>query len=137
MARKYGKSCEEILAFYYPGMTVEHYALERRPLPTVNMEIMATPEPTPSPSPRPTLMPVSADNLPEGAYLAVVTNIDDDSSLNLRESPSLSAQVLRRLLKNQQLVVLSTDGAGWAHVRTDVVEGYVRNEYLQSVQKEP
>ena len=137
MARKYGKSCEEILAFYYPGMTVEHYALERRPLPTVNMEIMATPEPTPSPSPRPTLMPVSADNLPEGAYLAVVTNIDDDSSLNLRESPSLSAQVLRRLLKNQQLVVLSTDGAGWAHVRTDVVEGYVRSEYLQSVQKEP
>ena len=137
MARKYGKSCEEILAFYYPGMMVEHYALERRPLPTVNMEIMATPEPTPSPSPRPTLMPVSADNLPEGAYLAVVTNIDDDSSLNLRESPSLSAQVLRRLLKNQQLVVLSTDGAGWAHVRTDVVEGYVRNEYLQSVQKEP
>ena len=118
-------------------MMVEHYALERRPLPTVNMEIMATPEPTPSPSPRPTLMPVSADNLPEGAYLAVVTNIDDDSSLNLRESPSLSAQVLRRLLKNQQLVVLSTDGAGWAHVRTDVVEGYVRNEYLQSVQKEP
>ena len=137
MARKYGKSCEEILAFYYPGMMVEHYALERRPLPTVNMEIMATPEPTPSPSPRPTLMPVSADNLPEGAYLAVVTNIDDDSSLNLRESPSLSAQVLRRLLKNQQLVVLSTDGAGWAHVRTDVVEGYVRSEYLQSVQKEP
>ena len=137
MARKYSKSCEEILAFYYPGMTVEHYALERRPLPTVNMEIMATPEPTPSPSPRPTLMPVSADNLPEGAYLAVVTNIDDDSSLNLRESPSLSAQVLRRLLKNQQLVVLSTDGAGWAHVRTDVVEGYVRSEYLQSVQKEP
>ena len=97
---------------------------------------MATPEPTPSPTPRPTLMPVSVDNLPKGAYLAVVTNIDDDSSLNLRESPSLSAQVLRRLLKNQQLVVLSTDNAGWAHVRTDVVEGYVRSEYLQSVQTE-
>ena len=136
MARKYGKTCEEILAFYYPGMTVERYALERKPLPTADMSIMATPEPTPSPTPRPTLMPVSVDNLPKGAYLAVVTNIDDDSSLNLRESPSLSAQVLRRLLKNQQLVVLSTDNAGWAHVRTDVVEGYVRSEYLQSVQTE-
>lgn len=137
MAREYGKTCEEILAFYYPGMTVERYALERKPLPTADMTIMATPVPTPSPTPRPTLMPVSTENLPKGAYLAIVTNIDDDSSLNLRESPSLSAQVLRRLLKNQQLVVLSTDASGWAHVQTDVVEGYVRCEYLQSVQKEP
>ena len=137
MARRYGKTCEDILAFYYPGMTVERYALDRQPLPTPDMAIMATPEPTPSPTPRPTFMPVSTDKLPKGAYLAIVTNIDDDSSLNLRESPSLSAQVLRRLLKNQQLVVLSTDQSGWAHVRTDVVEGYVRSEYLQSVQQEP
>lgn len=136
MARKYGKTYEEILAFYYPGMTVERYALDRSPLPTADMAVMATPEPTPSPTPRPTLMPVSTENLPKGAYLAVVTNIDDDSSLNLRESPSLSAQVLRRLLKNQQLIVLSTDAGGWAHVRTDVVEGYVRSEYLQSVQQD-
>ena len=137
MARRYGKTCEDILAFYYPGMIVERYALDRQPLPTPDMAIMATPEPTPSPTPRPTFMPVSTDKLPKGAYLAIVTNIDDDSSLNLRESPSLSAQVLRRLLKNQQLVVLSTDQSGWAHVRTDVVEGYVRSEYLQSVQQEP
>ena len=137
MARRYGKTCEDILAFYYPGMTVERYALDRQALPTPDMAIMATPEPTPSPTPRPTFMPVSTDKLPKGAYLAIVTNIDDDSSLNLRESPSLSAQVLRRLLKNQQLVVLSTDQSGWAHVRTDVVEGYVRSEYLQSVQQEP
>ena len=136
MARKYSKTYEEILAFYYPGMTVERYALDRSPLPTADMAVMATPEPTPSPTPRPTLMPVSTENLPKGAYLAVVTNIDDDSSLNLRESPSLSAQVLRRLLKNQQLIVLSTDAGGWAHVRTDVVEGYVRSEYLQSVQQD-
>ena len=137
MARKYGKTFEEILSFYYPGMTVARYDMQRRPLPTVDMTIMATPEPTPSPTPRPTLMPVSTEDMPKGAYLAVVTNIDDDSSLNLREAPSLSAQILRRLLKNQQLIVLSMDDAGWAHVRTDVVEGYVRSEYLQAVQQTP
>ena len=137
MARKYGKTFEEILSFYYPGMTVARYDMQRRPLPTVDMSIMATPEPTPSPTPRPTLMPVSTEDMPKGAYLAVVTNIDDDSSLNLREAPSLSAQILRRLLKNQQLIVLSMDEAGWAHVRTDVVEGYVRSEYLQAVQQTP
>lgn len=136
MARKYGKTAGEILAFYYPGMAVERYALARSPLPTPDMTIMATPAPTPSPTPRPTLMPVSADDLPEGAYLAVVTHIDDDSSLNLRESPSLSSQVLRRLFKNQPLVVLATDANGWAHVRTDVIEGYVRAEYLQAEQQE-
>ena len=137
MARKYGKSFKEILSFYYPGMTVARYDMQRRPLPTVDMSIMATPEPTPSPTPRPTLMPVSTEDMPKGTYLAVVTNIDDDSSLNLREAPSLSAQILRRLLKNQQLIVLSMDDAGWAHVRTDVVEGYVRSEYLQAVQQTP
>ena len=137
MARKYGKTFEEILSFYYPGMTVARYDMQRRPMPTVDMSIMATPEPTPSPTPRPTLMPVSTEDMPKGAYLAVVTNIDDDSSLNLREAPSLSAQILRRLLKNQQLIVLSMDDAGWAHVRTDVVEGYVRSEYLQAMQQTP
>ena len=137
MARKYGKTFEEILAFYYPGMTVVRYDMQRRPLPTADMTVMATPEPTPSPTPRPTLMPVSTQDMPKGAYLAVVTNIDDDSSLNLREAPSLSAQILRRLLKNQQLIVLSVDDAGWAHVRTDVVEGYVRSEYLQAEQQTP
>ena len=77
-------------------------------------------------------MPVSADSLPEGAYLAVVSNIDDDSTLNLREQPNTSADVIRRLYKNQPLIVLSVSKDGWAHVKTDVMEGYVRSEYLQA-----
>ena len=134
MAEKYGKSCEEILAFYYPGLIVKKYNAEREPLPTIDVEIMATPAPSPSPTPRPTLMPVSDSKLPKGAYIAVVTNIDEDSSLNLRQGPSLSSEILRRLYKNQKLIVLSTDRNGWSHVKTDVIEGYVKNEYLQTVQ---
>lgn len=135
MAGKYGMKYEDILRFYYPGMDVMSYGAQRAPLPTVDMELMATPAPTASPTPRPTLMPVTTKKLPRGAYVAVVSNINEDSSLNLRESPSLGADVIRRLYKEQKLIVLKTSADGWAHVKTDVVEGYVRSEYLQTAEK--
>ena len=132
MARQYGMTYEQILAFYYPGMGLVSYDTGSAPLPTLNAELMATPAPTPSPTPRPTLMPVSTNQMPEGAYLALVSNIDEDSTLNLREQPSTSGEVIRRLYKNQPLIVLSVSKDGWAHVKTDVMEGYVRSEYLQA-----
>lgn len=132
MARQYGMTYEQILAFYYPGMGLVSYDTGSAPLPTLNAELMATPAPTPSPTPRPTLMPVSTNQMPEGAYLAIVSNIDEDSTLNLREQPSTSSEVIRRLYKNQPLIVLSVSKDGWAHVKTDVMEGYVRSEYLQA-----
>ena len=132
MARQYSMTYEQILAFYYPGMGLVSYDTGSAPLPTLNAELMATPAPTPSPTPRPTLMPVSTNQMPEGAYLAVVSNIDEDSTLNLREQPSTSGEVIRRLYKNQPLIVLSVSKDGWAHVKTDVMEGYVRSEYLQA-----
>lgn len=132
MANKYAMTFEEILAFYYPGLEFAQLDVKREPLPTIDYAKMATPAPTPSPTPRPTLMPVTDSNLPRGAYVAIVTNIDDDSSLNLRQGPSLSSEILRRLYKNQRLIVLSTDKNGWSHVKTDVIEGYVKAEYLQT-----
>ena len=135
MAGKYGMTCQQILSFYYPGMEVKRANVQKNPLPTVDAALMATPAPTPSPTPRPTLMPVSTEKLPKGAYMAVVSNISEDSSLNLRQSPSLSSDVLRRLYKDQKLIVLKTSKDGWAHVKTDVVEGYVRSEYLQTAEE--
>lgn len=135
MAAQYGMTCQQILAFYYPGLTVMKANVQKSPLPTVDAQLMATPAPTPSPTPRPTLMPVTTDKLPKGAYVAVVSNISEDSSLNLRQSPSLSSDVLRRLYKDQKLIVLKTSKDGWSHVKTDVVEGYVRSEYLQTAEE--
>ena len=132
MARQYGMTYEQILAFYYPGLGLVSYGSGSAPRPTLNAELMATPAPPPSPTPRPTLMPVSTNQMPEGAYLAIVSNIDEDSTLNLREQPNTSAEVIRRLYKNQPLIVLSVSKDGWAHVKTDVMEGYVRSEYLQA-----
>lgn len=135
MAGQYGMRYDEILSFYYPGMDLVTYTAQRTPQPTADLLLMATPAPTPSPTPRPTLMPVSTQNMEEGAYLATVANIEEDSSLNLREAPSLSAEIKRRLYKDQPLIVLSVDRDGWAHVRTDVTDGYVRAEYLQNAEK--
>ncbi len=134
MAGKYAMTYEQILSFYYPGMELMVYTGEKDPLPAPDMELMATPAPTPSPTPRPTLMPVTKEKLPRGAYVAVVSNISEESSLNLRAEPSLSSDILRRLYKNQELIVLKDTKDGWSHVKTDVIEGYVRSEYLQTAE---
>lgn len=135
MAGQYGKTFTEILAFYYPGLTLMRAQSGDAVLPTAPAALSATLAPPATPTPRPTLMPVTAADLPEGAYLAAVTEIDDDSSLNLREEPSQAAEVLRRLYKHQQLIVLETcEDPAWVHVRTDVMEGYVMVSFLTPVE---
>jgi hypothetical protein len=75
-------------------------------------------------------------DLPAGAYLAAVTEIADDSSLNLRAEPSQGAEILRRLYKYQQLIVLGpAEEEGWVHVKTDVMEGYVMASFITKVEQ--
>ena len=135
MAGKYGKLFHEILAFYYPGMTLMRVQAGDPVLPTAQPELANSPAPPATPTPRPTLMPVTADQLPEGAYLASVEGIDDDSSLNLRAEPNTAAEILMRLYKHQQLIVLETcEDPAWAKVKTDVIEGYVMVSFLSPVE---
>ena len=125
------KNYREILNFYYPGAKLKKYTGKAAPLPTPEPLLGETPGPIPTATPRPTLMPVT-ESLPEGAWLATVENIDEDSSLNLREQPSAGSKVLRRLYRHQPLIVLEeAEVAGWVHVRTDVIEGYVMYSFLQ------
>ena len=132
MAAEYGKTFEEILAFYFPGMQLKRVTYGAPALPTPDPALAATPGPAATQAPRPTLMPVSAEDLPEGAYLASVENFDDDSSLNLRAQPSAAAEILMRLYKHQRLIVLEDDQVpGWARVRTDSAEGYVMISFLE------
>ena len=135
MAGKYGKLFHEILAFYYPGMTLMRVQAGDPVLPTAQPELANSPAPPATPTPRPTLMPVTADQLPEGAYLASVEGIDDDSSLNLRAEPNTAAEVIMRLYKHQQLIVLETcEDPAWVKVKTDVIEGYVMVSFLSPVE---
>ena len=134
MAGQYGKLFHEILAFYYPGMVLMRVQSGESILPTPPAALAATPAPPATPTPRPTLMPVATDNLPEGAWLAFVTNIADNSSLNLRAEPSQASEVLMVLYKNQRLIVLETcEDPAWVHVKTDVAEGYVMIEFIEAV----
>ena len=133
-ASKDSRGFEEILAFYYPGAVLKQYGGEAAPLPTPDPALAVTPGPAPTATPRPTLMPVTED-LPEGAWLASVENIDDDSSLNLRAAPSPAAEILMRLFRHQKLIVLeNAEVDGWVKVRTDAIEGYVMLSFLQPVQ---
>ena len=132
MAGMYGKNFREILEFYFPGMELKQAPAGAQKLPEADPRLAATPGPAATPTPRPTLMPVSTDNLPEGAWVASVENIDDDSSLNLRAEPSASGEILRRLYKHQRLIVLETcEDPAWVHVRTDDLEGYVMVSFLE------
>lgn len=134
MAGQYGKLFHEILAFYYPGMVLMRAQAGDPVLPTAPAALAATPAPPATPTPRPTLMPVTTDSLPEGAWVAYVTNIEDNSSLNLRAEPSQASEILMRLYKNQRLIVVETcEDPAWAYVRTDAAEGYVMVSFLEAV----
>jgi len=70
-----------------------------------------------------------------GQYYAAVTEIADDSSLNLRSEPSMNGKILMRLYKGQKLLVLEEcPEEGWVKVCTDAVEGYVMASFLTSDQ---
>ena len=130
MAGRYQKTYQEILSFYYPGMSLMRYDFAESALPAAPEALAATPGPAPTPTPRPTLMPVSEEPA-DGQWIALVTGIDDDSSLNLRSLPDLSGEIVMRLYKNQRLLVLERcEEEGWVKVRTDAAEGYVMESYL-------
>ena len=132
MADKYGKSFRDILEFYYPGMELRKAAAGSASLPTPDPVLAETPGPAATPTPRPTLMPVTADSLPDGAWLASVEGIEDDSTLNLRAEPSPAGEILMRLYKHQRLIVLETcEDPVWVHVKTDSAEGYVMVSFLE------
>lgn len=130
MAAKHDMSFTDILSFYYPGMTLARYQEDGAVLTALNQDALSTPGPKPTATPRPTLMPVSQTPSPDGWY-AFVTEINDDSSLNLRASPDLSGEIVMRLLKNQKLLVVERcQEEGWLKVRTDATEGYVMEKFL-------
>ena len=111
-------------------MSLMRYDFAESALPAAPEALAATPGPAPTPTPRPTLMPVS-DQPSDGQWIALVTGIDDDSSLNLRSLPDLSGDIVMRLYKNQRLLVLERcEEEGWVKVRTDAAEGYVMESYL-------
>ncbi len=130
MALEQGFTFDQILQFYYPGMTLVRMSSQASPQPAIEAAFLATPGPPATPTPRPTLMPLSQTPGPN-QWQAKVTLIAENSTLNLRGEPSLAGPVVRQLFYGQKLLVLEELPDGWLKVRTDAMEGYVMASFVE------
>lgn len=134
MAQSERWTYDKILAFYYPDCQLQKFTMANEEPPPINEVFLTTPGPIPSPTPRPTLMPQSGQPK-EGQYLVRVSGIAPNSSLNLRSQPNLASEVLMRMFYGQELLVLNKLDDGWLKVKTDVIEGYVKEEFISPIDK--
>lgn len=131
MARTYDWTYEQILRFYYPGIalrTLDAKAADARA--PLDASFLSTPGPKPTATPRPTLMPRTQTPAPD-QWVAAVHGVSRNSTLNLRDQPNLNGKVLTQLFYGQELLVLEALEDGWLRVRTDVLEGYVMEQFVE------
>jgi len=129
MAGAEGFSWRQIIAFYYPGMTLAEKEYVRKPLPALGAlpKTRARPPPRPTPKPTPAPLPV----LQSGEYYARVALGSKSSTLNVRAEPSTSAAVKGSIGHGARLIVMGNLDGGWAHIKTAELEGYVSSEYIE------
>lgn len=129
MADKYDKSCEEILAFYYPGLKAyaidwqENALVPISDLPESLGYARARPTPHPTQAPLPTLR--------AGEYTATVSLQSSASSLNVRSEPNTSCSVVALLYHGEKVIVTGEYEGGWVGIRTAEFKGYVKSDYLK------
>ena len=134
MASSYGWTYDQILRFYYPGISLQMVNTAASMKPPVAADYLATPGPAATPTPRPTLMPTTQE-MAEGEWRVKVTQISTNSSLNMRQKPDTSSEILRVLYYGQELIASERLADGWIKVRTDVLEGYVMEKFVEIVQE--
>jgi len=126
MAGHYDMSWRQILAFYYPGMSLERMRWPEAPLTALEALPASVGAARPRPTPTPTPAPLPA--LKAGEYYAVVTA----TALNVRQQPTTAARALDQLAKGRRVIVSGeSDAEGWVRIHTAELEGYVKAEYLE------
>ncbi|GKU82237.1 SH3 domain-containing protein [Niallia sp. NCCP-28] len=76
----------------------------------------------------------SNDSSSESSSESAVTkyvNVSEGSSLNMRQSPSASGAVIKKLGKNTKVTVLS-EANGWSKIKSGTQTGYVSSGYLSA-----
>ena len=129
MAGEYDKTYDEILKFYYPGMTLEQIDWTGANL----TEIAALPDsvglararPTPRPTPAP-LPPLQGSE-----YYARVKLETASSTLNVRGGPATSYGVVGLLNHNDRLIVVEPAEDGWFRIKTVELSGFVKGDYIE------
>ena len=112
-----GFTYDQILDFYYPGITRTRYTMTRTLLPSMD-GTQGTPD-----------EPVS------DAKTAVVTLVNPLDSLNLREQASTSSAILAQMPHGTQVTLLEY-GSAWSRVQYGTLSGYVKNEFLSITEDE-
>ena len=106
-----GMTYDQILEFYYPGLTRTRYTMTRTILPAMD----------------------GTQTAPEvetgDTKLAVVTLSNPLDSLNLRREPGTASAVLATIPHGTQVTLLEM-GTAWSRVQVGTLSGYVSNEYL-------
>ncbi|MBQ1255663.1 MAG: SpoIID/LytB domain-containing protein [Clostridia bacterium] len=129
MAGEYDKTYDEILKFYYPGMTLEQIDWTGANL----TEIAALPDsvglararPTPRPTPAPLPPPQGSE------YYARVKLETASSTLNVRGGPATSYGVVGLLNHNDRLIVVEPAEDGWFRIKTVELSGFVKGDYIE------
>lgn len=131
MAKTYDWGYEKIVQFYYPGVALVKKAETAMAPPPLNETFLITPGPIPTPTPKPTLMPLLQTPAP-GQSVVYVREINRNSSLNLREKPDLTSAIITQLYWGQPLLVTEKLPSGWLRVKTDAIEGYVMEKFVNA-----
>jgi len=125
MAGEYAKTYEEILAFYYPGLTFAAIPFSDDTPDALNaLPAGVALGSEGSAVPQKELPPIK-----EGEKYASVALSTAWSTLNLRAAPSTDAAILSILSHGWRVIVME-EADGWAHVKTADAEGYVSSQYL-------
>lgn len=133
MAKTYAWNYDQILSFYYPGTQLERFITVPEENPLIMPAFLTTPGPRPTATPRPTLIPLITTAAPD-QWVAKVSGVAKDSSLNLRDAPQLTGRILYQLLYGQLIIVLGQEQEGWLRVKVDGLEGYVMASYIEKEQ---
>jgi len=128
MAGRHNKDCEEILAFYYPGLELYRISWEENTLTKLSALPDSVGYARAKPTPRPTQQPLPA--LKGSEYYARVTLQSAASTLNVRSMPSTSGSVVALLYNNERVIVTGAEADGWFAVKTVEFTGYVKGDYL-------
>ena len=125
---KYGRDCEEILGFYYPGLTLYQIDWTENTLTPLSALPDSVGYARARPTPRPTQQPLRS--LKKGEYYGRIKLQSSSSSLNVRKEPNTSCAVVANLYNNERIIVLKEEADGWLKIETTEFSGYVKAEYV-------
>ncbi len=125
MAGKHDKSAEEILSFYYPGVTWYVIDWTQASLTPISALPASFGYARAKPTPRPTQQPLPA--LTGDEYYATVTA----TTLNVRSGPGTNNSIAALLYSGERVIVTGQFEDNWVSIKTTEFTGYVKADYLK------